>query len=68
MMLLVATTWPFAGGTMVAELAREVREVVDVNVVDPESWLAREAALKVIVLGTLPEPSVDRKAVPVAVL
>ena len=42
MMLLVAITCPLMGGlTRVVALPMEVREVVEVKAVEPESWLAR---------------------------
>ena len=41
MMFVVAITCPFiCGATMVAELASELSEVVELNAVTPESWLA----------------------------
>lgn len=50
MILLVATTWPFAGAAMVVAVDNEFKEVEELAAgkpAEPETWLARA------VLGTL---------------
>jgi hypothetical protein len=51
MMLLVATTWPFAGAPIVVAVDSEfteVEELVEGKVAEPDSWLVRGALGKPI--------------------